>query len=295
MKLDRKIQNYLLCKYFKGKNRFARILDAVLGRILLLLALFVVFWLLGAGLLNSLIFSLTAAAAISIGIVMIRRYRQDNFFSAEIERVRKECMLEKLTLLSREDFQKICYSVFKSHTGLASFKRILGGYFNVREKVFCYAFSNHPDNPVGVQQMLLLYRKLKKLNASSAVILSAAAYVEEANAMSGRLGIEIELLGKDEFLQSAGNPKLSVSEDEILTAIQAEMSARVTRDQLKQSFFAKSKQKAYLLCAALLTLWTFVIGFNLIYPIVAAICVLLSFYTYFSQKRREKRESSVGG
>jgi len=293
MKLDKSMQAYLKRKYFKGKGRGAQLLDLVFGRLLLFAGLFAFFWLIHAGLANSLIFSLTATIVLSLVVHMARRHRQEKFLQKEMQRVKNECALEKLTLLSREEFQDICLTVFKRHTKLRSFRRVLGGYYHVRRRLFCYAFGNHPENPVGVQQMLLLYRKLKKINAAGALILSAAPYVEEASAMSERLGVDIALLDKEAILRYAQVPSISVSEEEVVGAIRAEMSTQGMRDQLKQAFFAKSKQKAYLLCAALLILWSAATGFNLIYPIVAAICVFLAFYTYFNQKRREKKEHSA--
>ena len=128
------------------------------------------------------------------------RYSLEKYISKELVALRNECTLEKLSLLCDEDFWEICREIFKKH-GAQGGEETLGGLYFADRGLFCCALQNHPEDPVGVQQILILHRKLKKLGAQKAFLLSPAPYQEEAGAMSRRLQTEIVLLGQEEFLQ----------------------------------------------------------------------------------------------
>lgn len=102
--------------------------------------------------------------------------------------------------------------------------------------------------------------------------------------MPERLGIPVHILGQEAHWS---RPPQSISDEQVMDALHARMSAQLTREKVKRSFLAENKQRAYLLCALLLIAWSFFIGFNLLYPILAALCVFLSFYSYISEKRKK--------
>lgn len=285
MTLDKKARSYLIGKFHHGKNCFARILDRVLGCAALTVFLFSVFWSLHLRLISSLILALTASLTLEILWLMVAKYRRERFIAAQLEEIRRECALEKILLLSKGEFRSLSREIFAEETGRSQFQSVLGGLFLPEEKIFCYAFPNHPQNPVGIQQILLLYRKIKRLHAQSALLLSAAPFEEDASAMPERLGIPVHILGQEALLEAV--PPQSISDEQVMDALHARMSAQLTREKVKRSFLAENKQRAYLLCALLLIAWSFFIGFNLLYPILAALCVFLSFYSYISGKKEK--------
>ena len=76
-------------------------------------------------------------------------------------------------------------------------------HYYPKEGCFCYAFHNHPKAPVGIRQMMAVYRKLQRLGASACCLLSASSYVDDAAAFSRRLGISFTLLGQKALLAFA--------------------------------------------------------------------------------------------
>ena len=90
MTLDKKARSYLIGKFHHGKNRFARILDHVLGCVALTVFLFSVFWSLHLRLISSLILALTSSLTLEILWLMVEKYRQERFIAAQLEEIRRE-------------------------------------------------------------------------------------------------------------------------------------------------------------------------------------------------------------
>ena len=213
----------------------------------------------------------------------------EKFISKELLALRNACALEKLTLLSEEHFWQICLTIFAQH-GAEGGEETLGGLYLPEKGLFCYALQNHPENPVGVQQILLLHRKLKKLDAQKALLLSPAPYQEEAGAMSHRLQAEITLLGQEEFLQLE-HPLIAPSEEELQKALEAKV-ARPVRENPKNMFLRKEKAKAYLLLGLFLLCWYALTGFSILYPIIAALCFGLSLSCWLSGRKQTPAKPS---
>ena len=159
--------------------------------------------------------------------------------SRTLEEIRRECALEKILLLSKGEFRSLSREIFAEETGRSQFQSVLGGLFLPEEKIFCYAFPNHPQNPVGIQQILLLYRKIKRLHAQSALLLSAAPFEEDASAMPERLGIPVHILGQEALLEAV--PPQSISDEQVMDALHARMSAQLTREKVKRCLLYTSR------------------------------------------------------
>lgn len=283
MQLNKRAIRYFKSKRRGGKNTMARALDIAFGALILALVLFFLFWRMHLGVRIAIVLGLTAAALLMVLYAGFSRYRLEKYITKELAALKNECALEKLTLLSDDDFQEICREIFAAH-GAEGGEETLGGTFLSEQELFCFAFQNHPENPVGVQQILLLHRKLKKLGAKKALVLSPSPYQEEADAMSRRLQAEIALLGQEEFL-ALNNPNITPSQEELQKALDAKV-ARPVRESPKHSFLRKEKAKAYLLLGVFLLCWYALTGFSILYPIIAALCFGLSLVCYLSGRHK---------
>ena len=200
------------------------------------------------GLRQAIVLALTLSALLIVLYMGFSRYSLEKYISKELVALRNECTLEKLSLLCDEDFWEICREIFKKH-GAQGGEETLGGLYFADRGLFCCALQNHPEDPVGVQQILILHRKLKKLGAQKAFLLSPAPYQEEAGAMSRRLQTEIVLLGQEEFLQLE-HPLIAPTQEELQKALAAKIS-RPTAESPKSRFLRKEKAKVYLLLGPL--------------------------------------------
>lgn len=176
--------------------------------------------------------------------------------------------------------------IFAQH-GAEGGEQTLGGLYLPEQQLFCYALQNHPENPVGVQQILLLHRKLKKLGAQKALLLSPAPYQDEADAMSQRLNAEITLLGQKEFLDLE-HPLIAPSEEELQKALLAK-THHPSFENPKSIFLRREKSKAYFLLGIFLLCWYGLTGFSILYPIIAALCFSLSLFCWLSGRPQSTR------
>ena len=286
MQLDQKAIRYFKRKRRGGKNSIARGLDLLLGALLLSALLFFLFWRLHMGIRAAIILGISTALALLALYAGFCRYQLEKYISKELEALKNECALEKLTLLSDENFWEICLEIFAQH-GAEGGEQTLGGLYLPEQQLFCYALQNHPENPVGVQQILLLHRKLKKLGAQRALLLSPAPYQDEADAMSQRLNAEITLLGQKEFLDLE-HPLIAPSEEELQKALLAK-THHPSFENPKSIFLRREKSKAYFLLGIFLLCWYGLTGFSILYPIIAALCFSLSLFCWLSGRPQSTR------
>lgn len=288
MELSKAMKRYFLKKQHHGKNAFARYIDLGLGSLVSTVVLFCLFWSLHIGIKLSLVFAICIVFAFILVRSAWSAYKLERFINTELSRITKTTMLEQLTLLAEAEFSETCDAVFTDLYGHA-YRKIQGGLFYPQESRFCYAFQNHPENPVGVQQLLLLYRKLKKLGVTQVATLSASAYAEEATAMSLRVGVDFVLLTQDAFFEKEIAYIRRPTQTELYAAIEAEMRSESMKLDAKNVFFSPKKTRAYLLCAGFLLCLYFITKFSVLYPIAAGICLVLAFISYRMQKQTEAK------
>ena len=191
-------------------------------------------------------------------------------------------------MLPEAEYEAICRQLFAARFPDRTPRSAYRGYYYPEEACFCYAFHNHPKVPVGIRQMMAIYRKLQRLGASACCLLSASSYVDDAAAFSRRLGISFTLLGQKELLSFAAQTLPPVSEAQLHHAIEEEMRHFYAEGGLIHNAVAPNKYRAYLTCAFFLLLWYFLFRFNLLYPIAAVLCLLLALASY-----RTSRGSSL--
>ena len=245
----------------------ARALDIVFGALVLALALFFLFWRMHLGVRIAIVLGLTAAALLMVLYAGFSRYRLEKYITKELAALKKRMRTGKLTLLSDDSFQEICQEIFAAHGAVGGEETLGEPIF--RARLVLLRFSKPSENPVGVQQILLLHRKLKKLDAKKALVLSPSPYQEEADAMSRRLQAEISCSGKRN--SRSGKPAHRPVRGGTAKALDAKV-ARPVRENPKHSFLRKEKAKAYLLLGVFLLCWYALTGFSVLYPIIAALC-----------------------
>ena len=279
---------YFHHKYRGGKSIPAHILDCTLGAILLWALLFFALRFFGAPWRGALLLGLCLCISLGSFVAILWRYRFQRFLSRELARLRRGVSLESLTLLPEADYEAICRQLFAARFPDRTPRSAYRGYYYPEEACFCYAFHNHPKAPVGIRQMMAIYRKLQRLGASACCLLSASSYVDDAAAFSRRLGISFTLLGQKELLSFAAQTLPPVSEAQLHRAIEEEMRHFYAEGGLIHNAVAPNKYRAYLTCAFFLLLWYFLFRFNLLYPIAAVLCLLLALASY-----RTSRGSSL--
>ena len=293
MNLNPKELRYFKHRCYGGKSTSAHLLDCILGSLMLLIFLFFLLRYLGAPIRGAALLSLCLCASILLFCTVYRRYRLERFISAELDRLRRTLTLEALVLLPDEEYREICRALFLKRYPTGTPVSVYHGIYFKDNALFCYAFHNHPQIPVGIRQMLSIYRKLQKLNASTCCLITPSTYVDDARAFSERLGVQFCLLGQKELLHHVQASLPTIDAQKLHQALQEEMHQYYAKTNLKHTAFAPNKYRAYLTCAFFLICWYFLFRISPLYPIAAGICCLFAACSYHAaRKQRSKEESS---
>ena len=285
--MDTKLRKFIKTEYYKGKTLPARLIDSVFFKLLVFLGLFVVFWLMNAGILRALVLAATVTASVGIFKFIFTRTRLMSFSQNRIERAKEECMLEKLVLLDNRHRKELMLRVLQKYTGEPKNKFVSmdGGY--LFDKTYCFVFPNHPKYPVTVEQVSKVLRTMRAKRLRQCVLISSADFDADAQAMAIRRCQKAEFLSKNTLIKLLQGSMLYPSDEEAYRFLEGEMEERrITREKVKNAFFDADKGRAFALCALVLAIWPFVTGFNIIYPIAAAGCTALSIYAFIKGKSR---------
>lgn len=292
MNFTPKEMRYFKHRYHKGKSVPAHLLDCILGLFMLFLFLLFLLRYLGAALRGAALLSLCLCGSAALFCTVYRRYRLERFLSMELDRLRRTLLLESLTLLPEQDYQEICRELFSQCYPDEAPVSVCGGLYFKKHACFCYAFHNHPQVPVGIRQMMALYRKLQKLGAKECCLITPSAYVDDARAFSERLGIRFRFLGQKELLCHGQETLPPIEEQTLHQALQEEMRKYYAKRSLRHSVFAPNKYRAYLTCALFLLCWYVLFRLSPLYPIAAGICCVFAACSYRATKREQLREES---
>lgn len=279
--MDKKTQRYFK-RLVTGKTILARCIDAIVGKLFCFVAIFAAAWLSHIGLLNSVIIAFMVTALISIFLHARKKLQWDKQIAKKLREIRNRLALEKLILLENSD--EFMAEVFTVYTGIDEFKMLKGGFYDAKSSTFCMALPNHPRHDVDVQQMTEIARLLKKVNAKRIALLSASDYSQEARSLAARLD-GVELLSRKELYELLENTTLYPTEEEAILSIKQEAESLHSKERLKKEFLSRKKAGAYAFSALLLTVWPFIVGWNLIYPIMSTLCVVMAFYSFASVKK----------
>lgn len=271
---DKNIQKYIRRKFSKGKRAFAKILDAVLGRIAIFIVVFLIFWSLKAGILKSAVLSATITGIYSCLALAFRQRALGRFTQTYLSHMRDECLFEKLLMQNHTDFRAFCEKLFLEYTNAAVLERCFGGFMDCERSIFCFVFQNHPSNPVSPQQIQTLYRIVERSGAHHVFVLSSSDFEDKARQIC--LKQNYSMISRDKMLEFAKQSGIEPTEEELLNAIKAEMASEYHKKSLKDSFLQQGKRNSYLICAGILLAWTFIMGFNVIYTATAGVMVTLA-------------------
>ena len=279
--MSKKIKRYLM-KQMTGRSRAARTLDAVLGTAFAFIIFMLLFWQLGAGVYRSALLAGCAAALIRVFSVWRSNCKLEKYVDKSISKLRSSLTIEHFLLSSKRD--EYIVRCLERETGGKSFSKCGGGYSDC--EMFAAALFNYPKQPVNEQQLFEAYSMAKRSGASEVCVLCAADFSAGARELAQRRNIK--LIGKGAVLSILKGTELEANEAEALHALEAQAKVRLTREQFKKKVLNRGKTKAYALCAVLLTGWSFVVGFSIVYPLMASMCVAMAFYSYASEAAEAK-------
>jgi len=288
--MDPKLIRYYKKKAYGGRSVLARAIDLIMLRVIVFFFIFIVFLYLSLSVTIAFLISLFLTAAISISFVVYNRKKIEKYIMADIQRIKKKCLLEKLTFMGIDEYAEFIDKILDKKIKDKKFEN--ENYSGIYGKYNAFVFHNHPRSECGINEILSVYRELK---CDRLIIFSLSEFSEDVKNMCSRLPGEIMLIGGKEILEAADKKGLMPDESDAESDALKEVSETiVTLENIRNNALSKTKIKGYILCGIVIMLWPIVTGFEIYYPVIAMICFILALITYRKSKKSENHSIGIG-
>lgn len=290
MELQRQVYTYYKRKMYKGRSMAARAADFLFLRLFFLAAAYVVLLYFLRIMWLSAVLSALLTVSLSLALQIYKNLRLNRYIGAEMEKLKKECLLEKIVMMDNAGYRRMVKKMLKNMGFEKAAASTIGFEAEKNgEKYFVKAFFLHPSEKAGVNETLNAFKLGIKTGALKVLLLSPSGFTREAEVFAKRHE-NIELIKSERFLNLAIEAGFKTSDEEAgEAALNAIRQNAVTPDDIKEGALQRGKAKAYMLCGILALVWSYIAGFQIYYPIIAMGCFLIAFYIH----RKEDREKTV--
>lgn len=243
------VERYYRTRYGGGRGAFARALDYVALRLILLAAAYLFYrsrfdeiW---------IVLSLSVLT-LGLGMILMRLYRElayARFVRRERERLRRLVLADRLMLAPNKDLKALCKTLLRPREAAA----LLVCAKPADANALLEAARGEPLRPL--------------------CVFSTAGFDRSANDLLARLP-DVRLCDRDALLEAAG--RIGITADDMDVAARVRAIDAVRRARAKRSFsfdFPKTAARRYLLAALLLFACSFATRYALYYRAFAGLCV----------------------
>ena len=288
--MDSRMRMYYRKKMSGGRSIVARITDFIILRALMLFILFFVFVRIWRSLSVALVLALLITAAFSFAMVLVHRARAERYMHRDLQRLKKKCLLEELTLMRPDAFRQ--YMAQLLDADIDSFTDTEYGFSVCARGTQIDVLHNHPTSVCGVAEILHICRRYS--NEKKRVIMTLSSFDKDAQNFAAAFEPPITLIDGEHVLKIAESKTLLPDEAKAWEKAEAEMKASfVTMAQIRKSALEKTKTRAYIICGIIIMCWPLVAGFRFYYPIIAAACFALAVISY-RQARKSASKNEIG-
>ncbi len=283
--MNKRLLRYYKKKMYGGRSLAARLIDLVFFRAVIFIILFFAAFYILRSLTLALLISVFITAAVSFAVAIIKRKKALKFMEKDLLRIKKKCLLETLTFMSKEEFAKYINSLFEN-----KFEKIeltSDGFTAQYDKKAAYVLHNYPSGKCEAERVLAILRSFEK--NKDVLIISLCEFTEDAKKMCARLPGRIELIPGSEVLKIAGERKMLPDEKTAQENAKKEMEEKIiTFEEFKKTAFSRVKIKGYIICGIAIMCWPLISGFKFYYPLIALLCFALAIFTYKKSKTQKQ-------
>lgn len=290
MKHDDKRTLYFKQLFYGGRNRVARALDWIVLRATIAAGAYVllVFFVRPSWL--ALLLAAIITAMFCVAAHMLKKARYEKFVSGQMEKLRGEYMLEQLIMMPREQLRSVVEAYTLKLPNVLDLWEQDGNLLARREDesyMLVSMLQIHPSHKAGADELLEAYRIALECSANGLLLYSTAAFAEDAEALSKRLSIPISLFPPKKLVALAGEAELLPSESETEAALDVIISQKREQNlSLRLNAFSAGKVRQYLVCAGILAVASFITGYYVYYPILAAVCVSAALMAWWLNRKQ---------
>lgn len=260
----RLIERHYRRKLHRGKNTFARWVDYIAFRLLMLAAAYL--WLMSitesAGLAISL--AVIAVTVVCVALELYQSFRFDMFVASEKRRMAERYVLEELMLMSPAELAALAKSKAEDR------------YVAVRQSV----------KPLDADALLGVYREAREAGAERCVLVATAKLTAEAETFAERLpDAPISVMDAGELLKLAEAAGVFPDDGAINGLILKEYrKQKELRKKTVRAPFSRERTRRYLIFGALLIAASFIANYALYYRLLGSVCLTFAAISRFADR-----------
>ena len=269
------VYQYYKQKFSGERSRFARGFDYIALRLLLLGIGYFYFLFKTHNRLASFFFSLLLVLLFSIGAKIVYNLRFERFKKRYTAELRLKILKDNLAVMKRSDFLTLCTQLASELYGVSC--TVENGTIQCPDASI-QALQSYAGHPCGAQELLHFYQEAQEKNAENLLILCTSGFDREAENLAEQINsCKITLYGTEKLLAYLREKDLLPHAEELRAALCREIEKqRMELSKVKTLAFTPVKAKRYLLCAGILFLGSFLVGFSVYYQIIAVVCLGLA-------------------
>ena len=260
---------YYKRRFYNGRTAFARAVDYIALRVILLIACYLWFAVNVQSLAMAAVLTIASVTAISIFAELVKSIRFEKFCLREKERLRRKLFTESLALMPKAEFLCIVREYIKSNAAEFAGESLV--------------YTAQTIAPVDEETVLSACRTAAKKGRVSLFIFSASSVSREARALAARYeNINVAFIPSDMLCASASSQKAMPSDADIAAYIIKQNEQRITRR--KKAFsepFGAARSARYILVAAALFTLSFFVKYTLYYRVLAGACISLAALSFY--------------
>ncbi len=283
--LENKVVNrYFRKEFHKNKNIVARTLDFIFLRLVLFGFFYFFFIRIFWSIWPSIICALGCVVLISLGIYLLQKFRFSRYVSKRMSTMRQNHVIKELLLLNIEDLGKFFSRLFSQFLEDDFYSRSEDVYVNESKDTFIKLFLNFPSCESSCQDIFRAYKKIIHKEYQKIYFVTTSQFTQEAIRLSKELN-GVELLDQKDIIKICTDLDWLPEEEEVLCSLENEIRDKIiTKDKIKRELLAKNKLTLYIISAFVLAIWPLFSEFNIIFPILSLVMILLSVLVYRAKR-----------
>lgn len=283
MKYEKEVYKYCTKKFYKNKSIVGRILDFISAFLLIFIITYMLLIFKFRKMWLSLVLSLSITASILITYKLFTDRRIAKFIKHELDSLLNDAILEHLVLSDENSFKKLILEIL-SKLNISEVK-LDGLYYTAKKEeksIVVFVFKNHPANKISANEILKSANIAKEKGIKELFIISTAELDDDAKKFLERIPeLSVNALPIDNFLSIAKETNIYPYEQ----TAQEKAKEMLYQDalhakDLRREAFNPNKYRAYILCGIVSMLWTYIVGFNIIFPIISVLSFLMAVFSY---------------
>lgn len=282
--MNARVYSYYIKKAYGGRTVFARFIDFMMLRALLLVGLFLLFLHLSKSLTTALLVSIFLTLAVSITLFKVKTKKIEKYIKKDIEDLKRKCLLETLTLMDSDEFADYMCKLFD---GLFILSRNNSGFSARKDDERIFVLHNHPSINCDIDYVLKILRNNKDKKIT---IVSLSEFTDSVKTLCKYERHDVTLINGQEVLALAAKADMMPNEQTAQRKAEEEMNDNIiTISKITEAALRHTKVKAYIFCGIAAVFWPFVTGFRFYYPVIAVVCFILAILT--QRKSRNSGDS----